>query len=264
MTSADDVLVERRGAIGIVTLNRPQRRNAIRLVGWQMLASAVRDLGAEGEVRVIILRGAGTDAFASGADISEFPTMRGDPERGAVYHAAVEEAFRAVTAVEQPVIAMIHGYCIGGGCELAVACDLRIADERARFGIPAARLGVVLGVDELRALRDLVGVGAAKDILIAGRTLDAAEALRIGLVNQVVPPDELLDTTLELAERIAGYAPVSLAAVKDLLGRIAHGDSPEELAAAHAAFSRRAFATPGHDVGVRAFLARDRRPEERG
>jgi enoyl-CoA hydratase/carnithine racemase len=261
MTAEHDVLIERRGAVGIVTLNRPERRNAIRLAGWQMLAMAVRGLGAEEEIRVIVLRGAGTDAFASGADISEFPTMRSDPESGARYHAAVEEAFRAVTEVEQPVIAMIHGYCIGGGCELAVACDLRLADDRARFGIPAARLGVVLGVDELRALRDLVGVGAAKDILVAGRTLGADEALRIGLVNQVVPPEELLDTTLALAERIASYAPVSLAAVKDLLFRIARDDGPQELAGAHAAFARRAFATPGHDAGVRAFLARESRNE---
>lgn len=257
----DDILVERRGPIGLVTLNRPERRNAIRLAGWQGLVAALGELGADAAIRVIILRGAGEEAFASGADITEFPTVRSDPQSGAAYHEAVLRALRAIGAVEQPVIAMIHGYCIGGGCELAVACDLRIADDRARFGIPAARLGVVLGVDELRALRDLVGIGAAKDILIGGRTLGADEALRIGLVNQVVPADELFDTTLRLAERIAGYAPVALAAVKDLLARLARDESAEDLAAAHAAFSRRAFANPDYSEGVRAFIEK-RSPRE--
>src|SRR4051812_32140837 len=224
----DDILVERRGAIGIITLNRPERRNAIRLAGWQGLVEAMRDLGADAAIRVVILRGAGEEAFASGADITEFPATRSDPQSGVAYHAAVVGALRAIGAVEQPVIAMIHGYCIGGGCELAVACDLRLADDRARFGIPATRLGVVLGVDELRALRDLVGVGAAKDILLAGRTLTSDEALRIGLVNQVFRPEELLDATLRLAERIAGYAPVALAAAKDLLGWIARDESDED------------------------------------
>jgi enoyl-CoA hydratase/carnithine racemase len=256
-----DILVERRGAIGLVTLNRPERRNAIRLAGWQGVVAAMGDLGADTAIRVIILRGAGEEAFASGADITEFPTVRSDPQSGAAYHEAVVGAFRAIAAVEQPVIAMIHGHCIGGGCELAVACDLRIADAHARFGIPAARLGVVLGVDELRALRDLVGLGAAKDILLGGRTLGADEALRIGLVNQVVQTDELFGTTLRLAERIAGYAPVALAAVKDLLARLARDESEDDLAAAHAAFSRRAFASPDYGEGVRAFIEK-RAPRE--
>lgn len=251
-----DILVERRGAIGVVTLNRPERRNAIRLAGWRGLAETVRDLGADPAVRVLILRGAGEAAFASGADITEFPSTRSDPRSAAAYHEAVVGAFRAVAAIEQPVIAMIHGYCIGGGCELAVACDLRLADDRARFGIPAARLGVVLGVDELRALRGLIGEAAAKDILLTGRTLGADEALRLGLVNQVLPPADLAAATFALAERIAGYAPVALAAVKDLLARLARDEGDEALAAAHAAFSHRAFASPDYNAGVRAFIER--------
>ncbi len=255
-----DILIERRGAVGIITLNRPERRNAIRMVGWQALAAAVRAFGPDTTTRVVIVRGAGEGAFSAGADIAEFPTLRSDPQTGAAYHEAVADTFRALGAIEQPTIAMIHGHCIGGGCELAVACDLRLADQRARFAIPAARLGVVLGVEELRALRDLIGTAAAKDLLLTGRTLDAAEALRIGLIGEVVAPAELAATTLALAERMAGYAPVALAAIKDLLGRLAREEEAATLAAAHAAFSKRAFAAPDYNAGVRAFLDRERHP----
>jgi enoyl-CoA hydratase/carnithine racemase len=257
-STTHDVVIERRGPVGIITINRPERRNAIRLAEWQALAATVREFGADAATRVVIVRGAGEGAFSAGADIAEFPTLRSDPQTGAVYHEAVAETFRALGAIEQPTIAMIHGHCIGGGCELAVACDLRLADERARFAIPAARLGVVLGVEELRALRDLIGTAAAKDLLLTGRTLDAAEALRIGLVNAVVAPVELAATTLALAERMAGYAPVALAAIKDLLGRLAREEDAATLDAAHAAFSQRAFASPDYNAGVRAFLDRER------
>jgi enoyl-CoA hydratase len=198
-----DILTERRGAVGIITLNRSERRNAIRMAGWQALAAAVRAFGADPATRVVIVRGAGEGAFSAGADIAEFPTLRSDPQTGAAYHEAVADTFRALGEIEQPTIAMIHGHCIGRGCELAVACDLRLADERARFAIPAARLGVVLGVEELRALRDLIGT-AAKDLLLTGRTLDATAALRLGLVSEVVVPAELESTTIALAERMAG------------------------------------------------------------
>jgi enoyl-CoA hydratase/carnithine racemase len=254
-----DILVERRGAVGIITLNRPERRNAIRMAGWQALAAAVRAFGADPATRVVIVRGAGEGAFSAGADIAEFPTLRSDPQTGTAYHEAVADTFRALGEIAQPTIAMIHGHCIGGGCELAVACDLRLADERARFAIPAARLGVILGVEELRALRDLIGTAAAKDLLLTGRTLDAAAALRLGLVSEVMAPDELEATTIALAERMAGYAPVALAAIKDLLGRIARGEETSTLDAAHAVFTQRAFASPDYNAGVRAFLDRERR-----
>ena len=256
--AGNDILMERQGAIGLITLNRAERRNAIRYAGWQGLAAAVRALGTDPTIRVIVIRGAGEEAFASGADISEFPTFRSTHSQAAVYHDAVTDALAAISNVEQPVIAMIHGYCIGGGCELAVACDLRIADEHSRFGIPSAKLGVVLGVEELRALLYLVGMAAAKDILLSGRILDAAEALRIGLVNQIVPRADLLATTMVLAERIASHSPVALASTKVLLDRIAHGDNPYDIATTYANFNLRASASAHYQENVRAFL--EKRP----
>ena len=254
----EQVFTERRGAIGTVVLNRPAVHNAFTYEMWRSIARGVRELGADPDVRVIVVRGAGERAFASGADIAEFPRHRGTAEQATVYHAAVEDALGALAAVEQAVIAMIHGYCIGGGCELAIACDLRIADDRAQFGIPAARLGVVLGVEELRHLLGLVGMGAAKEILFTGRLLDADEALRVGLVNRVVPPGDLAATVQGLAERIAANAPIAIAAAKDLLARVQRGESPDALATAQAAFSRRAFASADYREGVRAFL--EKRP----
>jgi enoyl-CoA hydratase/carnithine racemase len=255
---AEDLLVERRGAVATLVLNRPEVHNAFRYDMWRGLAAAMRDFGADPAVRAIVIRGAGERAFASGADIAEFPERRGTPEQAAAYGAAVADALGAVAAVEIPVIAMIHGYCIGGGCELAIACDLRIADTRARFGIPAAKLGVVLGVQELRELAGLVGLGAAKEILYTGRLFDADEALRIGLVNRVVPPEDLQAVVDELTGQIARNAPLAVAAAKALLGRVARGDAPDELAAAQSAFARRALDSEDHREAVRAFL--EKRP----
>ena len=249
-----DILVERQGAIGVITLNRPARRNAIRHVGWLAIAAAVGALGAEAAVRAIILRGAGEESFSAGADITEFPTFRSDRESGARYHDAVAGTLAAIGACPQPVIAMIHGHCIGGGCELAVACDLRLADEAARFAIPSSRRGIILGVEELRGLRALVGLGAAKDIVLTGRTLDAPEALRLGLINQIVPRDTLWEATLALAEQIAANVPLAVAATKDLLGRIARDEPADEIAAAQADYAARAYAGEEYHAQVRAFI----------
>jgi enoyl-CoA hydratase/carnithine racemase len=254
-----DLLVGREGAIVTITLNRPARRNAVRLAGWEALGAAVRAAGADESVRVIVVRGAGDAAFCAGADIGEFPTVRADRAGAARYQEAVAGTFAALGAAPQPTIAMIHGHCIGGGCELAVACDIRVADEAARFAIPAARLGVVLGVEELRALRDLIGTAAAKDLLLTGRTLSAQEALRVGLISEIVPREELADATTALASRMVGYSPVALAAIKDLLGRLGRGEGAEALDAAHAGHVGRAFAAPDRDAGVRAFLDRPAR-----
>ncbi len=254
----DDILGERRGAAGIITLNRPERHNAIGYEMWRAIAARVRELGADPQVRVIVIRGAGERAFAAGGDIAEFPARRGDHAATATYHAAVEDALGAIAAAEQPTIAMIHGYCIGGGCELASACDLRLADDRARLGVTATKIGLVLGVAELRQLLALVGPATAKELLFTGRLLDAQEALRVGLVNAVVPAADLEATTLELAGRIAANAPIAVAAAKALLAGLARGDGADDLAALHEAFSRRAAASADYAEGVRTFL--EKRP----
>ena len=255
---AGEILSETRddGAIGLITLNRPARHNALNLAMWQEVAASVRALGAEPATRVIVLRGAGEKAFASGADLHELATFRQTPEGAAAFHDAVESAFAALATVEQPVIAMIHGYCIGGGCELAVACDLRMADERARFGIPAAKLGIVLGVDELRRLANLVGLAVAKEILFSSRHLDAGEALRAGLVNQVVPAAELEDAVFTLARQIAANDPTAVAAAKSLLDAIGRETPPAELNALQRAFVARAHEAGESQQRIGAFVNR--------
>lgn len=256
LTDEADLLVQRDGPVAYVILNRPRVHNAFSLRMWRSLASVMAGLGRDDTIRAIVIRGAGERAFASGADIAEFPTHRGTPEQGRAYHDIVEAALHAVTAAPQPVIAMIHGYCVGGGCELAVACDIRLCDDRAQFGIPAAKLGVVLGLQELRQLYELIGVAAAKELLLTGRLLDAGEALRIGLVHRVTSPAQLAAAVDELTARIAGNAPLAVAAVKRLLDGLAAGWPQPELEALQADFSRRSFASAEYQEAVRAFLGK--------
>ncbi len=244
------------GSIGLITLNRPERHNALTRAMWQQFAASVRAFGADPAVRVIVVRGAGERAFASGADLHELATHRQTPEGAAAYHEAVEDAFAALASVEQPVIAMIHGYCIGGGCELAVACDLRIADDRARFGIPATKLGIVLGVDELRRLVNLVGIAGAKEILFTARQFDAHEALRSGLVNQVVAAEVLEETVLTAARQIVPNAPGAIAAAKSLLDAIAREMPADDLVALQREFVERGHRDAESHERIGAFVNR--------
>lgn len=253
-----EILTETRenGAVAVITLNRPERHNALTLAMWRELATCVRAFGENRATRVIVIRGAGERAFASGADLHELATHRQTPEGAAAYHAAVEDAFTALAAVEQPVIAMIHGYCIGGGCELAVACDLRVADERARMGIPAARLGIVLGVDELRRLTNLVGVAAAKEILFTARQLDAEEALRVGLINEIAPAADLNRTVMQLARQIVDNAPLAIGALKTLLNSVASDVPENDLSALHRLLLERANLSGESRERIDAFVNR--------
>ncbi len=260
--SAPEILTETfdGGAIAVITLNRPARHNALTLSMWRQVAESVRAFGALPATRAILIRGAGERAFASGADLHELAAHRQTSEGASAYHAAVEDAFAALAGVEQPVIAMIHGYCIGGGCELAVACDLRIADERARFGIPAAKLGIVLGVDELRRLSNLVGLSGAKEILFTGRQFDADEALRMGLINRVVSAEELEATVLEEVRQMVANAPIAVGAVKALLDAIGRDEATAEISALQREFVERAGRTGESQERIGAFVNRRQRP----
>jgi enoyl-CoA hydratase/carnithine racemase len=167
--------------VATVTLERPAKRNAVTLAMWREIAARFRAFAGEPEIRVVVLSGSGGN-FCAGADISEFGTTRTGVEDGAAYEHAVDGCTEAIMALPKPTIAAIAGFCVGGGCGLAMACDFRIADRTARFGIPAARLGIVYGPTDCRNLIDLVGLARAKEILFTGRRFDAAEAQRIGLV----------------------------------------------------------------------------------
>src|SRR5262245_16054564 len=173
---SDQILVEHDGAIATVTFNRAEVRNAISLAMWNEIAEVTERLSRDDSVRAIVYRGAGRDAFASGADISEFAEQRKDTATALAYGRATDGAYAAVRQCPKPTVAMIYGYCMGGAMAVAMACDFRFAAEGSRYGIPAARLSIIYGLDAVHQLVDLVGPSYAKDILYSARTLDAVEA----------------------------------------------------------------------------------------
>jgi enoyl-CoA hydratase/carnithine racemase len=203
------VTVRRDGVIATVSLVNPAKLNALTVAMWRALAEAMQGLSADDALRCIVLRGAGDTAFAAGADIAEFATLRNTVEQGKRYHRGiVHGALRALDECRHPTIAMIHGPCVGGGLELACQCDLRLAGESARFGVPINRLGFPIAYDELRAVLPVVGRAGALEILVEGRVWEAREALAKGLVNRVVPDATLESETRTAAQRVAEGAPL--------------------------------------------------------
>jgi enoyl-CoA hydratase/carnithine racemase len=201
---------ERRGAVGVLAISQPERLNALTLRMWNDLPEAIGRLASDPAVRVVVVRGDGVDAFSAGADISEFPENRTTVEAAERYSRSVSAALTALAETRTPTIAMVHGACAGGGGGIAVSCALRFVDDRLRFSIPAARLGVVYEAEAIAALVHAVGPSYAFDILISGRTIGAEEALRIGLANAVVPRDELEAHVFDYAERVAANAPIPM------------------------------------------------------
>lgn len=216
----DQLLVETAGAVGWITFNNPAKRNALTVAMWRALPEALDRLEADPAVRVIVLRGAGEKAFVSGADISEFAARRASEADVAAYDRLAEGATERLRAADRPTLAMIRGYCMGGGLGLAIACDMRIAGAGARFAIPAARLGVGYRIGSLKMLVDLVGPAFAGEILLTARRFTADEAARIGLVNRSVPDSALAGTVAEYCEAIAGNAPLSMRASKRMIAEL--------------------------------------------
>ena len=200
--------------IGWITFNNPERRNAISLEMWEGLGTILESFQHDTNVRVVIMKGAGDKAFVSGADISEFDSKRGNAEQKKRYGEISANANRWLGKLDKPLIAMIQGFCIGGGLATALSADVRIATEDSTFGIPAAKLGLGYDYGGLKVLCDLVGPSRAKDIMFSARFLDAAEALRIGLVNFVVTRDELEQKVRDYAALMAGNAPLTVRAAK--------------------------------------------------
>jgi len=209
-----DILVQHDGPIATVVFNRPAMRNAISLAMWTEIARVTEGLGKDDSVRAIVYRGAGTAAFASGADISEFKEQRKDTETAQRYNAQTTAAYTTIRECPKPTAAMIFGFCMGGAMAVAMACDLRFAAEGAKFGIPAARLGIVYGADSVGQLVDLVGPAYAKDILYSARTVDDREALAMGFIQRLVPADELEPYTYDYLRKVADNAPLSVRGAK--------------------------------------------------
>lgn len=253
------ILLRNAPPIATVTINRPKQRNAISFAMWTELTGLLRRLDADRDVRCVVITGAGGQAFSAGADIGDFEEYRSDSARGRIYNRAVDALLETVAEIGTPVISMIRGFAAGGGCELAVATDLRIAAEGSRLGIPVARLGITIGHREMYGLVNLVGKGNALYILLSGRLLDADDALRIGLVNQVVPDEKLEDVTYKLAADIAALAPLSHAVNKKTMNQVLAKPSldltPEE-----ADLPLTQFDTRDYHEGFRAFLEK-RQPE---
>jgi enoyl-CoA hydratase/carnithine racemase len=255
------VRIERDGALGWLIFDHPERRNAISVEMWRKIPSLAQELADDDAVRVVILRGAGEQAFVSGADISEFAEHRtGDATRG--YDIDSAHAFAALANLPMPVIAMIHGACVGGGAALAITADLRFAAENAFFAIPAARLGLGYHMSGIEALARIVGLSAAKEIFFTARRFQADEALHMGLVNGVVAPGDLERHVRETAERIAANAPLTVRSVKRIASELARPAASRDVDAVEASI-RACFESDDYAEGIRAFLEK-RKPRFQG
>ncbi len=226
-----DIEVAVADHIATVTLNRPAQRNAMTLAMWRGVARIFSDLGADRDVRAILLVGAGAD-FSVGADISEFPVVRHTLEQSVEYEVAVDASSDAIAGAGKPTIAVVSGYCLGGGCHLSMSCDFRIAAPTAIFGIPAAKLSIVYGVRSTLRLLSLVGLTQAKRILYTADRIPAEEALRIGFADEMA--DDPMAAARTLAGRIAANAPLSVSGAKFILDGIAMGAGALDLDAAQA------------------------------
>ena len=213
-TATEKLIARKDGAIGWVIFNNPEKRNAMSLEMSEATAATMESYAKDPEVRVVILRGQGDKAFISGADISQFKERRSNAEQVKAAEAISERTNKAIRECPKPVIAMIRGYCMGGGLGTAVVCDLRIASDDSRFGVPAAKLGVGYRFSGIRRLSELVGPSFTAEIFYTGRQFSAQEALQMGLINRMLPAAELEKYVLDYAATLAGNAPLTIAAVK--------------------------------------------------
>ena len=213
-TLTDKIIAKKDNHIGWLVFNNPARRNAVSLEMWQEVPRVLDAYAADPEIRVIILKGEGDKAFVAGADISQFKEKRSSPESVMEYNTAADNATKALQECAKPTIAMIRGYCIGGGTAIAVGCDIRIAADDARFAVPAAKLGLGYRYTGVKRLTDIVGPSFTAEIFFTARQFSAQEALQMNLVNRVVAAADLEKYTLDYAEAIGNNAPLTLASVK--------------------------------------------------
>lgn len=254
----EDLLVEHNGAIATLVLNRAQSHNAINMGMYQALPGIVESLEADPAVKLVVLRGAGEKSFASGADITEFERERSDATKAKNYNEKVAAAEQALEAMTKPTIAMVHGYCIGGGAGLALSCDLRFADTRARFAITPAKLGLVYSLESSKRVVDLAGPSRAKWILMSGQHIQAQRALELGLFDELVEPGELETYTYDFAEIICSRAQFSVRSGKEMVRRVVGGQVRDDGATVEIRNS--SFDTEDFAEGVASFLAK--RPPE--
>ena len=218
------MLAEKDSGVGWMIFNNPEKHNAVKVEMWEAIPTILDCFERDPEIKVIVLKGAGEKAFISGADISEFETVRSTKEATSHYEDIADSATERLYHCPKPTIAMVRGYCIGGGAGIAVSCALRVATEDSRFGIPAAKLSVGYRHGGIRKLVDLVGPSVAKDIFFTARQLSAPEALNVGLINRMVPDTELEDSVAEYCQTIGANAPLTIRSVKQIVGQIVKPD----------------------------------------
>ena len=255
--SEDQVLLATDGPIATVTLDQPTRHNAINQSMWIRLTDLFNEFQRDESVRVIVLRGAGERAFSAGADISEFSESRSNAQQASRYNALVAGAMDAVYNLSKPVVAQIHGYCLGGGCELASCCDLRYCDRDSLFGVPMVKLGIGMGLDEIERFVRLVGPANANEILQLGRRITAQRALEMGLVNAVLDRGDLEGYVAGVARELAENAPLSVRYAKGAIRLAADNVDPSRVGVRDS-MGDALFDTEDAREGVRAFT--EKRP----
>src|SRR5215813_12221371 len=253
LVETDKMLSRKDGHVGYVIFNNPARRTAVSLEMSEASAKILNEFGNDNDIRVVVLTGAGDKAFVSGADISKFESERANEEAVVRYNQTVERANAVIYDYPKPTIAMIRGYCIGGGVGLALCCDLRICSDDARFAVPAAKLGLGYPYHGLKKLVDVVGPSFAKEIFYTARQFDAEEARLMGLVNRVVKADELHAYVQKYADAIGENAPLTVAAAKFTIGETVKDESKRDLAKC-AAMVKKCFESDDYTEGRRAFM----------
>jgi enoyl-CoA hydratase/carnithine racemase len=253
LSDAARIVARKEGAIGWLIFDSPARRNAVSLGMWQAIPGVLEDFGADPQVRVVVLAGAGDKAFVSGADISQFESQRSGPEAVQRYEEIAEGAQLRLQRFDKPTVAMIRGYCLGAGVNIANVCDLRIAADDARIGIPAAKLGLGYRVSSTKNLVDVAGAANAREMLLTGRQYSAAEAKAMGLLHHVVSVPEFEDFTKRTCETLAANAPLTMRTAKRIIRELL--ESPRGFDAARAkAWVRECFDSADYAEGRKAFM----------
>jgi enoyl-CoA hydratase len=256
------LLVEKRGAVGWIVFNQPQKRNAINGAMWRGIPPAMKQFDADPEVRCVAFRGAGTEAFSAGADISEFQKIRAERQSVSQYDGLLDEVLHAIQDSRKPSAAMIHGFCMGGGLEVALACDLRYCGESAQFAIPAAKLGLAYNVEGHKRLLETVGHARAREIMFTGRRYDAAEGLSMGLVHRVLPDAQLEEFVDGMLKTLSENAPLAIANSKTIIEEYVKAAGLPDHKAMDAAIDR-AARSADYEEGRKAFMEK-RKPSFRG
>jgi enoyl-CoA hydratase/carnithine racemase len=257
--TTDKMLARKQDGIGWMTFNNPERHNAVSLEMWAAAADILSDFAGDPEVRVVVITGAGGKAFVSGADISKFKDERATMEDVERYNQTSARLYEGLTNLPKPTIAMIRGYCIGGGVALALCCDMRICTEGAKFGVPAAKLGLGYGYTGIKRLIDVVGPSYAKEIFFTARQFTAAEAQMMGLANRVLPDGQLEAFVTDYAATIAGNAPLTVTSVKRIVGEAVKDPDKRDLDLCDR-LVKECFASQDYIEGRTAFMEK-RKPQ---